>query len=54
MRKQVGAHLAPQLQVRLQLCRVYGSSQQFISYDFYENVIRYAISKNYLDTDLTS
>lgn len=32
--------------------RVYGSTQQFISYDFYENVIRFAVSKGYLDADL--
>lgn len=32
--------------------RVYGSTQQFISYDFYENVIRYAIDKDLLNTDL--
>jgi hypothetical protein len=32
--------------------RVYGHTQQFISYDFYENMIRYAIGKNLLDTSL--
>ena len=36
----------------MKLFRVYGSTQQFISYDFYENVIRFAVSKGYLDADL--
>lgn len=32
--------------------RVYGNTQQFISLDFYENMIRHAISKNLLDPSL--
>lgn len=36
----------------LLLFRVYGSTTQYISYDFYEQVIRYAVTKDYLDSDL--
>lgn len=32
--------------------KVYGGSQEFISYGFYENLLRYAISKGQIDTVL--
>ena len=53
MRHTQCAHAPSQLQVLSSPHRVYGSTQQFVSYDFYENVIKYAISKNLLDTDLS-
>ena len=31
---------------------MFGGIQQFVSYDFYENVLRHAISMNYLNSDL--
>jgi hypothetical protein len=53
MHRQRGPYHSPQPSVNNTLFRVYGSSQQFVSLDFYENVIKYAISKNLLDSDLT-
>eukprot|EP00178_Gracilaria_changii_P002211 TRINITY_DN13302_c0_g1_i1.p1 TRINITY_DN13302_c0_g1~~TRINITY_DN13302_c0_g1_i1.p1 ORF type:complete len:162 (+),score=5.03 TRINITY_DN13302_c0_g1_i1:682-1167(+) len=32
---------------------VYGSLQQFVTYDFYENMLRFGIEKGYLDVDLS-
>lgn len=32
---------------------VYGSLQNFVTFDFYENMLRFAIEANYLDTDLS-
>jgi hypothetical protein len=33
--------------------RIYGGTQQFVSYDFYEGLIRYAIGKDILNSELT-
>lgn len=52
MRKQISPHLTTQSQVKRSLFRVYGHTQEFVSYDFYENMIRYAIENNLLDTNL--
>lgn len=43
---------ASQSSVLLIILRVYGSLQQFVTYDFYENMLRFAIEKGYLDIDL--
>ena len=32
--------------------RIYGSLQNFVSYDFYENMVRYAIQSKMLDSNL--
>jgi hypothetical protein len=32
--------------------RVYGGSQEFISYTFYENVVKFAIKNGQMDTNL--
>ena len=34
------------------LYRVYGHTQEFVSFDFYENMIRHAIGKNLFDSTL--
>jgi len=41
------------LSTRYDMLRIYGSLQQFVSYDFYENMLRFAIEKGYVDIDLT-
>jgi hypothetical protein len=51
--RQIRTRGCPSAGVTFPLYRVYGTSQEFISYDFYENVIRSAASKGYLDGDLT-
>lgn len=34
------------------ILRTFGGAQEFMSYDYYQGVIRYAIEKNLLNTDL--
>lgn len=52
MRKTQNSLTSFKSEVNISLLRVYGGIQEFISYDFYENVLKHAISKNYLDSDL--
>jgi len=52
MWEQKGARDASGLEVLLIIFRLFGGIQEYISFDLYENVLRWAISNGLLDSKL--